>query len=118
MKITVLFFSLLISVSLMAQNSGRFSEIKIKTSAQCEDCKERIEEALAFEKGIKRAELDMKTKIVTVIYRKGKTEPAKIRKAINKTGYDADDEAADPKAYRKLPACCKKPGDPNRVEHK
>ena len=91
--------------------------IKIKTSSQCYDCKERIEEALAFEKGVKSSTLDLETKIVTVSYKAGKTTPDKIRKAISKVGYDADEVKADLKAYGKLPACCKKPDDPDHVEH-
>ena len=97
---------------------GKFETIKIKTSSQCGECKERIEEALAFEKGVKTAELDVETKIVTVTYKKSKTSPEKIRKAISKVGYDADKVAADPKAYSKLDACCKKPDDPEAEPHK
>jgi copper chaperone CopZ len=97
---------------------GKFETIRIKTSSQCDMCKEKIEEALAFEKGVKKAELDVETQICTVTYKKGKTTPEKIRKAISKAGYDADDVAADPKAYAKLDACCKKPDDPEAMPHK
>ena len=83
-------------------------EIKIKTSAICGMCEERIETNIAFEKGVKSVELDDETKIVTIVYKTSKTDPDKLRKAISKLGYDADDVEADPKAYAKLPACCKK----------
>ena len=83
-------------------------EIKIKTSAVCGMCKDRIEQGLAFEKGIKDVILDVETKICTVKYNPSKTTPEDIRKAISKLGYDADDVLADEKAYEKLPACCKK----------
>ena len=83
-------------------------EIKIKTSAVCGMCKDRIEQGLAFEKGIKDVSLDVETKIATVKYNPGKTTPDEIRKAISKLGYDADDVPADEKAYEKLPKCCKK----------
>jgi copper chaperone CopZ len=82
--------------------------LKIKTSAQCEMCKERIENALAYEKGIVNSNLDLKTKIVTVVYKPSKTNSDKIKMALSQVGYDADDVKADPKAYSKLPACCKK----------
>ena len=81
---------LLIS-GVFAQNS-KLEEIKIKTSSQCDMCKERIEEALAFEKGVKKS-------------------------VISKVGYDADNVMADPKAYAKLDACCKKPEDPDAQPH-
>jgi len=114
--ISILFSVLLLSAGLNAQG-GKFEVVKIKTSSQCEDCKARIEEALAFEKGVKKSELDLETHIVTVSYKIGKTSPEKIRKAISKAGYDADDVKADPKAYGKLPACCKKPDDPDAEPH-
>lgn len=85
--------------------------IKIKTSGQCGMCKERIEKALAYEKGVKKFDYDMATAIVTVEYKPSKTSPEKIRKAITVLGHDADDQLGDPKAYEKLPDCCKKPTD-------
>lgn len=97
------------SLSMQAQNTKKTVEIKIKTSAQCGQCKDRIEKALAYEKGIKSSNLDLKTKIVTVVYFANKTTPEKIRTVLSKTGYDADDVAAVKAAYDKLPPCCKKP---------
>jgi periplasmic mercuric ion binding protein len=84
------------------------AEIKIKTSATCDMCKETIEKNLAFEKGIKKSVLDVDSKIVTVTYNPEKITPEKIRLAIAKSGYDADEVPADEKAYKKLEDCCKK----------
>jgi mercuric ion binding protein len=85
-------------------------EIKIKTSSQCGMCKETIEKAMAFEKGVKTSDLDIKTKILTVNYNPAKTTPEKIRLAISKVGYDADDMKANEEAYHKLPKCCQHGG--------
>ncbi len=60
------------------------------TTAQCGMCKTRIEKALHNTKGVKDADLDLKTKIVTVEYKTWKTSPDQIRKAITDVGYDAD----------------------------
>lgn len=84
------------------------AELKIKTSAICDMCKETLENALAFEKGIKKSNLDVTSKVITVVYNPKKTTPEKIRVAISKAGYDADDVKANPKAYNKLDDCCKK----------
>lgn len=84
------------------------SEIKILTSSICDMCKETIEKALAFEKGIKKSNLDVSSKVITVVYNPNKTTPEKIRLAISNSGYDADDVKANPKAYKKLEDCCKK----------
>ena len=102
--------------SLWAQAS-RNNTIKIGTSAQCEMCTHRIEETLTFERGVKSAKLDLETGIVAVAYRTRLTNPEKIRNAIGKIGYDADDVKADPDAYAKLPGCCKKPEDPAYFKH-
>jgi periplasmic mercuric ion binding protein len=83
-------------------------EIKIKTSAVCNMCKDRIEQGLAYEKGIKDVSLDVETKVATIRYNPKKTSPEEIRKAISKLGYDADEVPADKVAYEKLPPCCKK----------
>ena len=78
--------------------------ITIKTSAVCGSCKNRIEKNLAFEKGVTNVVLDLETKIVTITYKPSKTNPEKLRTAISKIGYDADNVKADPAAYEKLPA--------------
>ena len=85
-------------------------EVRIKTSAICEMCKERIERNLAFEKGIKESNLDLKDKVVTVKYNPKKTDVNKIKANISKSGYDADEVTADEKGYAKLPSRCKKGG--------
>ena len=97
----------------IAQEIKKIEEIKIKTSAICGMCKDRIESNIKFEKGITAVSLDDETKVVTLSYRTAKTNPDKIRKAISKLGYDADDILADKKAYDKLPTCCKKDVDPH-----
>lgn len=82
--------------------------IEIKTSSQCGECKERIEKAFAFEKGVKKARLDVDTKVLTVVYKTSKTNPDVIKKVVANVGYDADDVLADKEAYKNLPKCCKK----------
>jgi len=103
----VLFALMLISAAAFSQDKKE-ATIKIKTSAVCDQCKERIEKSLAFEKGVKTAVLDVDTKILTVTYNPSKTTPDDIRKAVSKLGYDADNIAKDKAAYAKLPSCCKK----------
>lgn len=103
-------FVLFFVMGSMAQKSvsSTTQEIKIKTSAQCGMCKDKIEGALAYEKGVKTSVLDLNDKVLTVTYDSKKSSPDKIRQIISKAGYDADDVAADKAAYDALPACCKK----------
>jgi periplasmic mercuric ion binding protein len=102
--VSILFFS-------VAVNAQKNEEVKILTSGQCGMCKDRIEKALSYEKGIVSSNFDVETKKVTVIYKPSKTNPDKIRIAISKLGYHADDFKADPIAYENLPSCCKLPSD-------
>lgn len=104
--------------NLMAQKKAKKGEtITIKTSAQCEMCKERLEMAMAYEKGVYESELDLETKDFVIRFNPKKTDAEKIKDAISKTGYDADEVVADEKAYKKLPPCCKKPDDPDYIGH-
>lgn len=98
------------SINANAQKTNNIEEVKIKTSAQCSMCKQRIEKAMAYEKGIKSSTLDVKTATLSVVYKSNKTTPDKIRSAISKTGYDADSIKAEVKIYNNLPDCCKKGG--------
>ena len=93
-----------------AQSSRETKKVEIKTSAQCEMCKERLEKAFAYEKGVKSSELDVETAVFTVEYLPNKTTPKKLQLAVTKIGYDADSLKADEKAYNKLPDCCQKGG--------
>jgi len=101
---------------LSAQKVSKWQEVSIKVSSQCGMCKERIEKILAFEKGIKSAVVDLEKDEVSIVYNSKRTDVKSIRTAISKAGYDADDVAADPKAYEKLPGCCKKPDDPKKKD--
>lgn len=95
------------TTKIAAENTA---EIKIKTSAQCDMCKKRIEKKLSFEKGIKSAILDVDSKILTIVYKKDKTDEKTLKTAVSKIGYDADGMVADKGAYDKLPECCQKGG--------
>lgn len=102
---------LLIGLSALAQQKPAKVEkgyqVEIKTSAVCEMCKEAIESDLIFEKGVKEVNLDVETKVLTVVYNDKKTNAETIRKRVAKVGYHADDVKRDPIAYEKLPMCCK-----------
>ncbi|PJJ59306.1 heavy-metal-associated domain-containing protein [Hymenobacter chitinivorans] len=92
-----------------AKTKGPATEVfQIKTSAVCDMCKARLEKALAYEKGVQEAHLDVPSKVLTVSYRPDKTTPAALRTAVQRTGYDADEQAAEARAYDRLPDCCKK----------
>ena len=90
-------------------NSKKIETVKIQTSAICGMCEDLIvQQNLAFEKGVKYAEMDLKTGVLTVNYRKDKTTVAHLRSLISGLGYSADSVKADSLAYENLHVCCKK----------
>ena len=108
LKIISIITIILVSLPGIAQEEQKTKKITIKSSVVCDMCKERVEHDMAFEKGVKSVTVNLKTKEIDITYRTDKTDPDKLREAISKIGYDADDVEAEPKAYAKLPRCCKK----------
>lgn len=107
-----LLVALLLTLTSLAANAQSQSKNEqtatIKTSAVCGMCKKTIEKAMAYEKGIKSSSLDVDSKILTVVFDSRKTSLENIRKAVNESGYDADDKPASERAYKRLDDCCKK----------
>ena len=112
-RISILAVMLMIALVGIANAQGdkpaKSAVVKIKTSAQCGECKERIEGAMAKVKGIEKSDLNVDSKILTVNYNPEVVKPEEIKKAVTKVGYDADEMPANPKAYKKLSKCCQKP---------
>lgn len=105
--VLMLFFG---GITLNAQTATeKTATVKIKTSAECGMCKDRIEKEVSLMKGVKKANLDLDTKILTVEYNPKKTNPDKIRTVISNLGYDADNVKANNRASKNLPHCCTKP---------
>ncbi|AWV98833.1 heavy-metal-associated domain-containing protein [Arcticibacterium luteifluviistationis] len=104
----------LMSFGAKAQSFASYDNVvSIKTSAICKMCKDRIERDLSLTKGVEKAELNLDDKVVTVAYNAKKTDAAKIKTAITKIGYDADEVVADQKAHDRLPDCCQKTAVPH-----
>lgn len=80
------------------------------TSAECGDCKDRIEGKLNYTKGVIFAELDVATKKLTVKWKTKTISEDEIKQIVANTGYDIDDVPANAESVEKLPACCKPNG--------
>lgn len=109
-----LLFAFSFSGIVFSKQIPKTETIVIKTKIYCDHCKAcescgaKFDKVLVFEKGIKMVTLDETAMTVTVMYNSKKTSPEKIRTAISKLGFDADDVKADPTAYDNLDGCCKK----------
>jgi copper chaperone CopZ len=102
----VLAFFSFAGVNAQTKAPAKSTTIQIKTSGECDMCKKKIEGEIGKMAGVKKAELDVATHVLTVEYNPKKVSPDKIRKAISNIGYDADDVKANNRAQKELPQCC------------
>jgi copper chaperone CopZ len=70
-------------------------------------CETRIEKAAKSVEGVREADWDKETEMITVTYDVSKTDVHKIHKAIALAGHDTETHKADDKTYKFLPKCCK-----------
>lgn len=92
-----------------AQSKTSGKAIISTPSVQCDMCKAKIEKALFKQQGISSVKVDVKKKTTTVTWMPDRTNIENIKTMIANAGYDANDVTADEDAYKRLPACCKKP---------
>jgi len=102
--ISILLLSMIFPVlNISASEDVITAEFKVK--GVCGMCKERIENG-ALIKGVKKAEWNKETGMITVIYNSKKVTLMDIHKAIAEVGHSTDKVEAKKTVYNKLPACC------------
>lgn len=92
LKITLLFATimLLAANTSLAQKPANREEVKIQTNLDCDACKKKIEDYMAFERGVTAIHADVPTKVVTIEYRTNRTDEEKLLTALRKLGYEAE----------------------------
>ena len=73
----------------------------------CGMCEKNVEKAVYAVEGVKKVDVDLDAKTVTVNYLPEQTNVQTLERAITDAGYDANDKPRDPAAYEKLAPCCK-----------
>ena len=74
---------LLITLALLAA----FSNVTFLTDIHCQKCAQKIEDNVAFEKGVKDLKVNVKEKTVYIQYDSTKTDVSTLTKASEKLGY-------------------------------
>ena len=95
--------------ALQAQNSESFQQVIFQTNGTCNSCKNKIEYALTYEKGVKKVNYDLATSKVSVTYNEKKTTPQKLQKAIQDLGFKAEipaNHTANTKQGEARKDCC------------
>src|SRR5688572_6048878 len=104
-KVLTLISGLLFGNSVNAQKlNGTITET-FKVAGNCGMCKKTIETATKV-KGVKSAEWNETSKVLTVKYDKGKTNADLLLRNVAYAGYDNERFLAPDEAYNKLHGCC------------
>ncbi len=106
MKRLIIFLSIIFSAAFVfAQQGKEIVTETYKVDGNCNMCKKRIENA-SYIKGVKRADWDKDTHILTLVYNKQKTTAEDVLKSIAKAGHSSEKATAAEADYEKLPKCC------------
>ena len=103
----------LFATAAFAQKSSGTDTLVVKTNIHCNHCLHcgscgpNITNSVMATAGVKDVKINPEENTITIFYKSGKTTPEEIRTAINNAGFDADDQKAPEKAFKKLDACCK-----------
>ena len=65
-------------------------QVVFATSIHCANCGKKVQENIAFEKGVKDLKVDVPGKTVTVTFNPAKTDTVKLKTALNTLGYSAE----------------------------
>ncbi|MDX5321794.1 MAG: heavy-metal-associated domain-containing protein [Bacteroidota bacterium] len=106
MKTTkTLIFLIFSFLGLTASAKSSIDTLQFEVKGNCGMCKERIEEALDV-KGIKSAEWNEETQMLTVVYDASKITEIKIHELVAEAGHDTPLKKAKKEVYDNLPGCC------------
>lgn len=105
----------LVLFSITVQSQKKIQKLQFEVAGVCEMCKERIERAALLTDGVKSADWNIKTHILTIIYNQYTTDPLTIKTNVALSGHSSREVQATDEAYESLNACCKY-NDPKVVE--
>lgn len=79
--ILTLAFSAGIAIAAMAEKQTAYLYVP---DMECNNCKGKVENVLAFEKGVRKLDFDVLKRLVTVVYEDKKTDVATLQAALQK----------------------------------
>ena len=107
MKKLILAVLIALPIVVIAQEKvNKNTKLSFEVRGNCEMCKKRIEKATFSVKGVKMANWDIPSNIISIIHDPSKSTVEIIQKAIATAGHDTPLEKADNSVYDKLPMCC------------
>lgn len=106
LSLVAVFFISSCSSSKQSTEAG-LTTASFKVTGVCDMCKRRIETAAYAIGGVKKADWNSDTQLLTVSYNSSKASSETIQTRVAAAGHDTEKTKADDKAYGKLPDCCK-----------
>ncbi|MBL7942270.1 MAG: cation transporter [Flavobacteriales bacterium] len=106
MKISIILFSLILSLSLVNAQKDKPVTTSFWVAGVCGRCESTIEKALDT-KGIITADYDLKAHQLTVTYKPAKITEEKIHHILNEVGYDTATSTCTDEQYSRTHECCK-----------
>jgi len=104
-SIVIAIFLSVLSYTSIAQQKKVVTDT-LTVSGVCGMCENRIENAVSI-KGVKKAEWDKSTQLLTITYLPNKTSLEKINNAIISAGHDTRLGVASSNNYNQLDDCCR-----------
>ena len=71
-----------------AKKKGEVKEVTFLVHLHCENCVKKVQENIAFEKGVKDLKVSLDDQTVALKYDSAKTSAEKLKAAIEKLGYE------------------------------
>lgn len=90
--IAMIILALATTIGVQAQEQEKKKDSKLTTvvlhsEISCNNCKQRIEKNIPFEKGVKDLKVSLADKTVTIVFRNDKNTSEKLCEAVTKLGY-------------------------------
>ncbi len=69
------------------KKKGEVKDVTFNVHLHCENCVKKVQENIAFEKGVKGLDVSLENQTVAIKYDAAKTSPETLKAAIEKLGY-------------------------------
>jgi mercuric ion binding protein len=107
MKKILLIILIALPFALSGQSKGKKNvKATFEVSGTCEMCQKRIQKVAFSIKGVKMANWDIPSHLISVIYDSNKTSLDSLQHTIALAGHDTPLFKATEARYNKLPMCC------------
>lgn len=84
------FMAFAVSLSAGPKKKGELKEVTFSVHIHCASCVKKIQENVAFEKGVKDLHVCMEDQIVYIKYDSAKTSEEKLKAAVEELGYKVE----------------------------